>query len=129
MHEDSEWAKDHLPGATHLGRGVIKRDIEETGFLTGLRRLCCTVAVASVGHSRLTICKRWVTPTCFRWTAAIAAGEKGLPIDHGLTMARFFCWFRTRNRGKFLVASVKFASRGERTDTRSVRAALPRGCR
>ena len=28
VREDSEWAKDHLPGAIHLGKGVIKHDIE-----------------------------------------------------------------------------------------------------
>src|SRR5436190_21156685 len=26
--EESEFAKDHLPGAIHLGKGVIERDIE-----------------------------------------------------------------------------------------------------
>src|SRR3954451_1030171 len=29
VREDGEWAKDHLPGAVHLGRGVIERDIEQ----------------------------------------------------------------------------------------------------
>jgi rhodanese-related sulfurtransferase len=29
VREDDEWAKDHLPGAVHMGRGVIERDIEE----------------------------------------------------------------------------------------------------
>jgi rhodanese-related sulfurtransferase len=28
--EDNEWAKGHLPGATHLSKGVIERDIEKT---------------------------------------------------------------------------------------------------
>ena len=28
VREESEFAKDHLPGAIHLGRGVIERDIE-----------------------------------------------------------------------------------------------------
>jgi len=28
--EDSEWARGHLPGAIHLGRGVIERDVETT---------------------------------------------------------------------------------------------------
>ena len=27
--EDNEWAKGHLPGAIHLGKGVIERDIEK----------------------------------------------------------------------------------------------------
>ncbi len=28
--EDSEWAAGHIPGAIHLGKGVIERDIEKT---------------------------------------------------------------------------------------------------
>ena len=28
--EDFEWARGHLPGAIHLGKGVIERDIEKT---------------------------------------------------------------------------------------------------
>ena len=28
VREDSEWTKGHLPGAEHLGKGVIERDIE-----------------------------------------------------------------------------------------------------
>ncbi len=28
VREESEWAKGHLPGATHLGKGIIERDIE-----------------------------------------------------------------------------------------------------
>ena len=29
VREESEFAKDHLPGAIHLGKGIIERDIEE----------------------------------------------------------------------------------------------------
>ena len=29
VREESEWAKGHLPGSTHLGKGVIERDIEK----------------------------------------------------------------------------------------------------
>jgi rhodanese-related sulfurtransferase len=28
VREESEYAKDHLPGALHLGKGIIERDIE-----------------------------------------------------------------------------------------------------
>ena len=28
VREESEFAKDHLPGAVHLGKGVIERDVE-----------------------------------------------------------------------------------------------------
>ena len=27
--EDSEWARGHIPGAIHLGKGIIERDIEK----------------------------------------------------------------------------------------------------
>lgn len=30
VREESEWAKGHLPGAMHLGKGIIERDIEKT---------------------------------------------------------------------------------------------------
>jgi len=29
VREDNEWAKGHLPGAVHMGRGIIERDIEQ----------------------------------------------------------------------------------------------------
>jgi rhodanese-related sulfurtransferase len=29
VREESEWARDHLPGAVHLGKGVIERDVEQ----------------------------------------------------------------------------------------------------
>ena len=30
VREESEWANGHLPGAVHMGRGIIERDIENT---------------------------------------------------------------------------------------------------
>jgi len=30
IREDNEWERGHLPGATHLGKGIIERDIENT---------------------------------------------------------------------------------------------------
>lgn len=30
VREDNEWAKGHIPGAKHLSKGVIERDIETT---------------------------------------------------------------------------------------------------
>lgn len=29
VREESEFARDHLPGAIHLGKGIIERDIEQ----------------------------------------------------------------------------------------------------
>lgn len=30
VREDREWAKGRLPGAVHMGRGIIERDIEQS---------------------------------------------------------------------------------------------------
>ena len=30
VREESEWARGHLPGAHHIGRGVLERDIERS---------------------------------------------------------------------------------------------------
>jgi rhodanese-related sulfurtransferase len=30
VREDHEWANGHLPGAQHLGKGIVERDIETT---------------------------------------------------------------------------------------------------
>jgi rhodanese-related sulfurtransferase len=35
VREESEYAKDHLPGAIHLGKGIIERDIEQKVPHTG----------------------------------------------------------------------------------------------
>jgi rhodanese-related sulfurtransferase len=29
VREESEWSRGHLPGAKHLGKGIIERDVEE----------------------------------------------------------------------------------------------------
>src|SRR5438094_208080 len=29
VREQSEWTKDHLPGAIYLGKGILERDIEQ----------------------------------------------------------------------------------------------------
>jgi rhodanese-related sulfurtransferase len=29
VREDYEWAKDHLPAAVHLGKGILERDVEQ----------------------------------------------------------------------------------------------------
>ncbi|HXT26718.1 MAG TPA: rhodanese-like domain-containing protein [Candidatus Eisenbacteria bacterium] len=37
VREDNEWSKGHLPGAVHMGRGVIERDIEKSVPETGTK--------------------------------------------------------------------------------------------
>ncbi len=39
VREDSEWENGHLPGAIHLGKGVIERDIERVIPDTGAELL------------------------------------------------------------------------------------------
>lgn len=37
VREDNEWDKGHLPGAVHLGKGIIERDIEQRVPDTGAK--------------------------------------------------------------------------------------------
>jgi rhodanese-related sulfurtransferase len=37
VREDNEWTKGHIPGAVHMGRGVIERDIEASIPDTGTK--------------------------------------------------------------------------------------------
>jgi rhodanese-related sulfurtransferase len=37
VREDNEWANGHLPGAVHLGKGIIERDIEQRAPDTGAK--------------------------------------------------------------------------------------------
>jgi rhodanese-related sulfurtransferase len=37
VREDNEWANGHLPGAVHLGRGIIERDIVQRVPDTGAK--------------------------------------------------------------------------------------------
>jgi rhodanese-related sulfurtransferase len=37
VREESEWAQGHLPGAVHLGKGIIERDVEQRVPDTGAK--------------------------------------------------------------------------------------------
>ena len=37
VREDNEWANGHIPGAIHLGKGIIERDIEQVVPDTGAK--------------------------------------------------------------------------------------------
>ena len=39
VREESEWAAGHLPGAVHMGRGIIERDIEAKVPDTGTKMI------------------------------------------------------------------------------------------
>ena len=63
VREESEWAKDHLPGAIHLGKGIIERDIEArvpekaTELLLycggGYRSALAAVNLQAMGYTRV----------------------------------------------------------------------------
>ncbi len=40
VREESEWAAGHLPGAIHLSKGIIERDIEATVADAGAEIIC-----------------------------------------------------------------------------------------
>jgi rhodanese-related sulfurtransferase len=76
VREESEFAKDHLPGAIHLSKGVIERDIEEK--VPDLNAPHCPLLRWGVIARRLppTACRKWATSTCSRWMAAFVSGGK-----------------------------------------------------
>ena len=77
VREESEYAKDHLPGAVHLGKGIIERDIEErVPELSTPLVLYCGGDIAPLWPP--TTCRKWVIPTCSPWTAAFGAGGKNI---------------------------------------------------
>jgi rhodanese-related sulfurtransferase len=39
VREESEWAQGHLPGAIHLGKGIIERDVEQRVPDTGAKMI------------------------------------------------------------------------------------------
>lgn len=75
VREDSEWARGHLPGAVHMGRGVIERDIEQQIPDTATNSFYIAEEDSGLRWLR-TICKKWGTPTSSRWMAAGAVGSQ-----------------------------------------------------
>jgi hypothetical protein len=73
VREDNEWERGHLPGATHLGKGIIERDIEQTIPDPNAE---ITAAGDTDPHWPPTRCSAWVMRAFFRWTAATVAGSK-----------------------------------------------------
>lgn len=83
VREESEWAKGHLPGAIHLGKGIIERDIETTIPDTeaeiilycggGFRSVLAADNLRKMGYSNVaSMDGGWR-----EWT------EKSLPIEQG----------------------------------------------
>ena len=78
VREESEYAKDHLPGAIHLGKGVIERDIEarvpelNAEMILycggGFRSALAADNVQKMGYTKV-----------IRWTAGfVVGGKKGI---------------------------------------------------
>ena len=75
VREESEWSRGHLPGAIHLSKGIIERDIEKT-IANPSARLCSIAAGDSAPPSSPTIYSKWVTVTSAPWTAAGEGGAR-----------------------------------------------------
>jgi rhodanese-related sulfurtransferase len=75
VREDHEYDKDHLPGAVHLGKGIIERDIEGKypDLATPLVLYCGGGFRSALAADNL---QRWAIPTYFRWTAELATGAR-----------------------------------------------------
>ena len=83
VREESEWSKDHLPEAVHLGKGVIERDIEKAVPQTdapivlycggGFRSALAAENLQRMGYTNV-----WSMDGGIRgWR------EKGLPLEKG----------------------------------------------
>jgi rhodanese-related sulfurtransferase len=83
VREESEWAKGHLPGAIHLGKGIIERDVEErVPDTTAELVLYCgggyRSALAADNLQKMGYANVWSMDGGYRgWT------EKGYPLTSG----------------------------------------------
>ena len=81
VREDREWDKGHLPGAVHMSKGVIERDIENAIPDKGAAIVCqCgggfRSALVCENLQRMGYTNAWSLDGGYRgWT------EKGLPIE------------------------------------------------
>jgi rhodanese-related sulfurtransferase len=81
VREDLEWAEGHIPGAIHIGKGVLERDIEQQlpdpevpivfQCRGGYRSVLAADSVARMGYTRT-----WSLAEGYRgWV------ERGLPVE------------------------------------------------
>ena len=83
VREDHEWEAGHLPGAVHLSKGVIERDIEER-FPDKATPLVCQ---CGGGYRSALVCDN-LQRMGYTKCSSLAGGyrawvESGLPIEHG----------------------------------------------
>jgi len=83
VREESEFAKDHLPGATHLGKGIIERDIEER-----VPNLATELILYCGGGYRSALAADNLQKMGYRNILSMDGGirgwrDKGYPLTHG----------------------------------------------
>jgi rhodanese-related sulfurtransferase len=83
VREDNEWAKGHLPGAIHLSKGVIERDIETTIPDKNTKIVC-----QCGGGFRSALVVENLQRMGYTNAFSLAGGwrewnEKGLPVEKG----------------------------------------------
>ena len=83
VREESEFAKDHLPGATHLGKGIIERDIEER-----VPNLATELILYCGGGYRSALAADNLQKMGYRNILSMNGGirgwrDKGYPLTHG----------------------------------------------
>ncbi len=83
VREDHEWEAGHLPGAIHLGKGVIERDIERT-FGDKAAPLVC---YCGGGYRSALVCDN-LQKMGYSRPVSLDGGfrgwvEQGLPIERG----------------------------------------------
>ena len=83
VREESEFAKDHLPGATHLGKGIIERDIEER-----VPSLATELILYCGGGYRSALAADNLQKMGYRNILSMDGGirgwrDKGYPLTHG----------------------------------------------
>jgi len=86
VREDNEWAKGHLPGAVHMGRGIIERDIEQQVPDTNAKLvLYCGGGFRSALVAKT--CRRWLQQHRIdgrRVEGLLEAGCRSCEIRHSL---------------------------------------------
>ncbi len=83
VREDNEWADGHLPGAIHLARGIIERDIEVT-----LPDLDAEIVLYCGGGFRSVLAADNLARMGYTHVVSMDGGyrgwvEQGLPVETG----------------------------------------------
>ena len=93
VREESEYAKDHLPGAIHLGKGIIERDIEAR-----VPDLNAEIVLYCGGGFRSALAADNLQKMGYKNVISMDGGirdwrEKGYPLTVGNQLAVLSCWF------------------------------------